>query len=134
MIQLKHSFIPTIRDTDWRAGDGNIVFSAVVPNASWTPFFHFLERQKFSYDSDGCEVFSTQEIIDAEIDQLIQSGKVGQDVVSHLTALGFMDSNSDDGKHVHRCCGGCKRRIKWHNADDGFGRWHIERIADNAGV
>jgi hypothetical protein len=101
MIQ-KHSFITEVLPTDWRAGDGNIVFGSVVPNAIWTPYFHFLERQKFTFDSDGCEVFGTQEIIDAQIDYFIQSGKIGQDIISHLTALGFMDSASDDGKpHFH---------------------------------
>ena len=48
---MKHTFIPTIRPTDWLAGDGNIPFKAAVPTGDWSKYIEYFERQKFTYDS-----------------------------------------------------------------------------------
>ena len=67
----------------------------------WTQHIWFTnERQKLNgFDTDGCEFFSFQESIDAQMDILLQF--TGQSVIDQFTAMGFMDTGADGNKHFH---------------------------------
>jgi hypothetical protein len=82
-------------------GDGNIKFGA-VSSGSWTPYVHYFEPQKFSFDNEGCIIYGAQEDIDSYVDYQIQSGIIPQSTVDLFTKMGFMDSASLDSKpHFH---------------------------------
>lgn len=103
-IQKEHRcFLPEVRPTDWVFGSTSpILFKSNLPDGDWEQYHHFNEHQKFTYDSDFCVPFGFNRAFDQIIDWLIATGQVPQSVVSNLTALNFMDSNSDDGKpHFH---------------------------------
>lgn len=93
-----------IRPTDFKMGDGNIVLQGTppVPSGDWTPFVEFFERQMLnSGDSDSCVLFTTQENLDAQIEQQIQSGAISPQTVAWFDSLGYMDVGTDNLKHFH---------------------------------
>ena len=96
------------RVTDWVAGDGNLRLGAIppVPTGDWTPYYYFYESQRLnSNDTDGCVLFSCQESFDAQIEQQMQAGKIPATLISLFNQLGFMDTDSIDGKaHFHSSC------------------------------
>jgi len=91
------------RATDYIKGVNSPLTSQVnVPNGDWTPYFHFRERQEFTWETDCCVIFAAQESLDAYMDYLISSGGVSAGTIEFFNQLGFMDTNSDDGKaHFH---------------------------------
>jgi hypothetical protein len=72
-------------------------------DGNWKPYIDFYEGQLIEgQDSDGCVLFSTQEAFDAQINYLIANNQIPAGTLNLFTELGFMDSNSLDGKaHFH---------------------------------
>jgi hypothetical protein len=87
---------------DYVMGDGNVPFKA-VSSGNWQPYLDFFERQDINYETNGCVLFTAQEDFDAQIENLIQLGKIPTGTLKLFNELGYMDSvNSLDGKpHFH---------------------------------
>jgi len=90
------------RETDYIKGiNSPIVFKAVT-DGDWRPYEKFFERQKFTWETDGCVVFTDQESFDAQVERQIQAGEIDAPTLEFFNQMGFMDTNSLDGKaHFH---------------------------------
>ena len=85
-------------------GDGQMKAAPVrVSDGNWLPYIEYYERQLLNGgDSNGCVLFTWQEDFDAQVNYLIENGKIPQSLLDQFSAWGYMDSNSNDGKpHFH---------------------------------
>ena len=105
MMTQEHQCLTTqIDERDYLLGStSSIVYKVNVPSGNWKLYLDFFERQMFSFDVDGCTLFSAQESMDAQIEFLIQTGQISAQTIKFFTDLGFMDSvNSRDSlPHFH---------------------------------
>lgn len=87
--------------TDYIKGvNSPIVFKANTTN--WNPYLKFFESQKLQFETDGCVLFTAQESFDGQMEYLISSGQISASLLSLFNQLGYMDTNSLDGKaHFH---------------------------------
>ena len=93
-----------MKPTDYVAGDGHIVLGAVPPvlSGDWSPYYEFFERQMLnSGDSESCVLFTTQQAMDSQVEQQIQSGVISAQTVAWFDSLGYMDVGADGKKHFH---------------------------------
>jgi len=93
-----------MKPTDYIMGDGHIVLGSVppVPSGNWLSYYEFFERQMLnSGDTNCCVLFTTQESMDAQIEQQIQSGAISPATVAWFDSLGYMDVGTDLLKHFH---------------------------------
>lgn len=90
------------RETDYIKGVNSPIPFKAVTDGNWESHNQFFERQKFDWDNDGCVLFAGQEDFDAQVDRQIQSGEMDVATLEYLNQMGFMDTNSRDGKaHFH---------------------------------
>lgn len=88
------------RATDYIKGvNSPIEFKAV--STDWIQHLEFFENQSYSYDTNGCVLFTAQESFDAQMDALIANGTIPDSVVSQFTSMGFMDLGRDGLPHFH---------------------------------
>ncbi len=92
-----------VRPTDFKMGDGQIPSSVRVADGNWLPYIEFYERQLLNTgDSNGCVIFTFQESFDAQMNYLILTNKISEELLTLFNRLGYMDTNSLDGAaHFH---------------------------------
>lgn len=91
------------RDSDYVMGVNSPLTAAkVLVSGDWLPYFKFYEGQLLSGgDSDGCVLFSEQEVFDAWIEFLWQNKKISQKTWDWFDALNYLDVGTDGQKHFH---------------------------------
>lgn len=96
----KHNLIIKPRQSDYLQGINSPIAFKAVGSGVWKVWFNEDQRNP-NFDDDGCACYLGNKVsLDSQIDFLLQSAP--QSLVSELTILGFMDSNSLDGKpHFH---------------------------------
>lgn len=101
MDNLPRGLIVKPRDSDYVLGSTSPLDFKGVTNGDWTSYFNFNENQKNAlFDNDGCACYSANKILDAWMDFLWPS--LSPELVKSIEDMGFMDSNSIDGKpHFH---------------------------------
>lgn len=86
------------RETDYLKGVSSpIPFRSVTED--WSKHLYFFERQKFSWDTNGCVLFTAQESFDAQIDALFVS--LPQKVRTKIADMGYLDIGKDGQLHFH---------------------------------
>ena len=98
-----HCYKPSQKDSDFIRGvNSPIPFKSLISSGDWTTHNQYFERQKFTWDTEGCVIFAAQEAIDAQMDELISQGQIDSNLLSLFNQMGFMDTNSLDQKaHFH---------------------------------
>lgn len=83
------------RATDFMAGAETALAAAVqLPTGDWTPYLPQGERQSSRYfDTMACVSFSALNIIEAQINLMLASGKVPQDVQDKMRTLGYLNAS-----------------------------------------
>jgi hypothetical protein len=91
------------RPTDYVMGGVDpIVFKSNLPSGNWDEYIEYYEPQKYSFDTDGCVIFSAQESFDAQINRMIQNNELSEETLTFFNREGYMDTNSLDGSaHFH---------------------------------
>jgi len=93
-----------IKPTDYRMGDGNINLEGMplFPSGSSLLDFIFFEPQLLTYgDTNGCVIFTGQQIIDCLWEAQTQMGLISAKTIAWADSLGFMDIGTDGKKHFH---------------------------------
>ena len=98
-----HCLIIKPRATDYVLGANSpIELKSNLPSANWLPYTEFFERQLIANgDTDGCVLFTAQESFDAQMELLIQSGKIDATTLALFNSLGYMDTGMDGKPHFH---------------------------------
>src|SRR5690242_15411582 len=104
MNETDHNCLKIIdRETDYVLGvNSPIQLKPILPSANWLPYVDFYESQRVSDgDTNGCVLFTTQESFDAQMNLLIETGKVPPDALQLLHDLGYFDIGTDGKEHFH---------------------------------
>lgn len=66
----------------------------------WESHLQFFERQRNpNFETDGCELFTSQESFDAQMDVLMPT--FPKYLIDEITSMGFMDTGRDGQPHFH---------------------------------
>lgn len=81
------------RDSDFILGvNSPLRADKVLVSGDWLPYFKFYERQLISdTDTDGCVLFSCQEVFDAWIEFLRETKKIDDKTWNWFDSLGYLD-------------------------------------------
>ena len=99
-MKPQHSCLKiSVRPTDYVFGS-QLPFKSLY-GGDWTPYLKFFEDQRVADgDTDDCVIFTAQESFDAQIEAMMPNLDPG--MIELMNQLGFMDTNSLDGKaHFH---------------------------------
>ncbi len=96
---MKHSLIIKPHDTDYQLGDGQIEFKAVT-NGDWRKYFQSHENQRNpNFETDGCVLFTAQEVFDAQMDALWPT--FPDSIKAKLIGMHYLDYGLDKQLHFH---------------------------------
>lgn len=99
-MDCKNCLVIETRETDYVFGANSpIAFKAVC--SDWVTRIKYFERQKIQFETDGCVLFTAQESLDAQIENLIALNLIPQPTLDLFTSLGYMDTASDGKPHFH---------------------------------
>lgn len=92
-------FVVKPRDSDYVMGVSSPIEFRAVTNGDWTSHYQFFEKQKYTFDTNGCVLFSVEEDFDAQMDVLLATAPIW--IVNQLTTMGYMQTGRDGQLHFH---------------------------------
>jgi hypothetical protein len=119
-----------VRPEDYRMGDGNINLKGMplFPSGNSLLDFFFFERQMLNYgDTDGCVIFTGQEIIGNMWEAWTQEGTISAQTNAWADSLGFMVLGTDGKKHFR-----CSERWLQIKTGNGLNGNSIQDVFDAA--
>lgn len=89
------------RPNDYVLGSNSPLVLKSVNNGDWNPYLFFAEKQSNPlFDSNGCACYDSNKVLDVWVNFLLPTFPAN--VITQLTQMGFMDSNSLDSQpHFH---------------------------------
>ena len=98
---MKHNLVIKPRPSDFILGSTSPIQFKAVSNGTWKVWFDEDQRNP-NFETDGCSCYSGNKSVDSQMDFLISIGKIDINMVALFTSMGYMDTNSIDGKaHFH---------------------------------